>query len=562
MLVMHTRKLTKILLIVLISASTLFTLGFIIDDKESHDFKLAKNLDIFFSLFRELNTFYVDEIDPEKLINTGINNMLATLDPYTVFYPESNTDDLDFMTTGKYGGLGSLIRKSGDYIVITDIYKGFAADKIGIKPGDMMININGKSIKGASTDKVSAMLKGDPGSEVEITFLRNGKEFTEKIKREKVSIAAVPFYGMIDESIGYIRFTGFTQNCIDEVKSALTDLKENKGAKSIILDLRGNPGGLINEAVEIVNLFVGTGQEVVSTRGRVKQYDSSFKTTKEAIAPDMPLVILINRGSASASEIVAGAIQDLDRGIIIGERSYGKGLVQIARPLSYKTQLKLTTAKYYIPSGRCIQAVDFSHRNDDGSVGFIPDSLIKTFSTKNGRQVKDGGGIIPDITEPSEVLSRFGTEVYLQNMIFDFGTAYYWSHTPPASPADCRITDTDYADFCTFLKEKNFSYKSDAEIAFSNFIKEAAKDGLYDANKEAIDKIQKSMEHSLSNDMRLREKEIRELIESDIAGRYFYDSGAIEYGIMSDKQLGKAVAVLKDMKAYQTTLQPSIVTAN
>lgn len=553
---MRTSKFTKIIIVVLISASTLLTVGFIKDEKESHDFKLAKNLDIFFSLFRELNTFYVDEIDPEKLVTTGINNMLATLDPYTVYYPEDRTDDLDFLTTGKYGGLGSLIRKSGDYIVITDIYKGFPADRTGIKPGDVMIRIDGTSLKGLSTDKVSSMLKGDPGSDVQVTFLRNGKEFTETIKREKVHIPAVPYYGMLNGEIGYIRFTGFTQDCIDEVKNALKDLKDNKGAKSIVLDLRSNPGGLINEAVEIVNLFVGEGQDVVSTRGRVKQYDSNFRTTKEAVAPDMPLVVLINRGSASASEIVAGAIQDLDRGVIIGERSYGKGLVQIARPLSYKTELKLTTAKYYIPSGRCIQAVDFSQRNEDGSVGHIPDSLIKTFNTKNGRLVKDGGGIIPDITDSTEMLSRVATEIYLQNMVFDFATRYYWDHKQPASPAECKITDTDYTDFCNFLKEKNFSYKSEAERALSEFVKEARKDGLYDANKESIEKIQKSMEHSLDNDMTTHKNEIKELIESDLAGRYFYDSGAIEYSISSDSQLKKAISVLKDTQLYKSALSP------
>ncbi len=525
-----------------------------LQDKESRDFKLVKNLDIYFSLFRELNTFYVDEIDPEKLVTTSINSMLATLDPYTVFYPEDNSDDLDFMTTGKYGGLGSLIRKSGDYIVVTDIYKGFPADQHGIKPGDLMIKAGGKSLKGVSSDEASSLLKGEPGSEVEITFLRNGKEFTEKMKRERIYVPAVPYYGMLNETIGYIRFTGFTQNCIDEVKNALVDLKDNKGAKSIILDIRNNPGGLINEAVEIVNLFVSPGQEVVSTHGRVKQYDSDFRTTKEAVAPDMPLIVMINRGSASASEIVAGAIQDLDRGVIIGERSYGKGLVQIARPLSYKTQLKLTTAKYYIPSGRCIQAIDFSHRNEDGSVGFIPDSLIKTFKTKNGRPVKDGGGIIPDINEPTEILSQFASEVYLQNMVFDFVTKYYWSHTAPLSPSNFRITDSVYADFGNFLREKDFSYKSAAEVSLSGFVTEAKKDGLFDANKESIEKIQKSIEHSLNNDLTIREKEIRELIEGEIVGRYFYDSGVIEYGLNSDTQLNKAIGILKNKTLYDSTL--------
>ncbi len=554
---MKINKIKKGLLIIVLGTGLLLSLGFVFEEKESHEFSIAKNLDIFISLFRELNTFYVDEIDPEKLITKGINSMLSSLDPYTVFYPESESDDLDFITTGKYGGLGSLIRRSGEYTVITDVYKDFAADKAGVKAGDLMIRIDGKSIKGLSTDKVSSMLKGDPGSEVEVTFLRNGEELTKKIKRERVYIEAVPYYGMLNENTGYIRFTGFTQNCIDEVKNALVDLKNNKGAKSIILDIRNNPGGLITEAVEIVNLFVGPGQEVVSTKGRVKQYDSDFKTTKEAIAPDMPLVVLINRGSASASEIVAGAIQDLDRGVVIGERSYGKGLVQIARPLSYKAQLKLTSAKYYIPSGRCIQAVDFSHRNEDGSVGFIPDSLIKTFATKNGRQVKDGGGIIPDINVKSEVLSQFATEVYLQNMIFDFGTRYYWSHPLPSGPLEVKLTEGDYSDFCNFLKEKNFSYESQAESTFSDFIKEAKSEGLYDSNLESIEKISKSMEHSLTNDMKTKKEEITKLLEAEIVSRYFYNSGAIEYSIMSDSQLSKAVEVINDNTLYKTTLLPA-----
>lgn len=553
---MKRKKFIRYIITGLIVISCLVTFGFAVQENESHDFKLSKNLDIFYSVVRELNTFYVDEIDPEKLINTGINSMLASLDPYTVYYPESNTGDLDFMTTGKYGGLGSLIRKSGDYIVVTDIYKGFPADQHGIKPGDLLTNIDGKSLKGVSSDKVSAMLKGDPGSEVTVTFLRNGKEFTEKIKREKIYVPAVPYYGMLDATTGYIRFTGFTQNCIDDVKNALVDLKDNKGAKNIILDLRNNPGGLINEAVEIVNLFVNEGQEVVSTRGRVKQYDSDFKTTKPAVAGDMPLVILINRGSASASEIVAGSIQDLDRGVIIGERSYGKGLVQIARPLSYKTEIKLTTAKYYIPSGRCIQAVDFSHRNADGSVGLIPDSLIKTFKTRNGRPVKDGGGIIPDISLTTDMLSQFSSEIYVQNMVFDFATDYYWSHPVPASVDAIKITDADYADFGKYLTDKNFTYKSSAETALSSFVDEAKKSGIYDANKESIEKIEKSLDHKLDNDLSKNKDEVRELIEGELAGRYFYDFGAIQYALKSDTQLKKAVSVIEDKDLYSRTLKP------
>jgi carboxyl-terminal processing protease len=318
--------------------------------------------------------------------------MLKILDPYTVYYTESEGDEVSFMTTGKYGGIGSLVRGGGEYAVVSLIYKGFPADVAGIKSGDRLIKADGVSLKGFSTDLVSEKLKGNPGTIIKLTVERNGAEMDFSVKREKIVIPSVPYFGMIDSRTGYIRFTSFTQNCSEEVKNALVSLKNNN-PQQIILDLRGNPGGLLTEAVDIVNLFVGTGNEIVSTKGKIKQFDEAFKTTKSAVDEKIPLAVIINRGSASAAEIVAGAIQDLDRGVVVGQRSYGKGLVQITRPLSYNTQLKVTTAKYYIPSGRCIQALDFSHPNEDGSVGIIPDSLISEFKTRNGRVVKDGGGI-------------------------------------------------------------------------------------------------------------------------------------------------------------------------
>ena len=385
--------------------------------QETRDFRIAKNLDIFFTLFRELNTFYVDDLNPDKLIKSGIDNMLKTLDPYTVYYPESETDEVAFMTTGKYGGIGSLVRGGGEYVVIALVYKGFPADIAGIKTGDLLKKADGVSLKGLSDDQVSDKLKGNPGTVINLTVDRNGVEMEFSVKREKIIIPTVPYYGMIDSGTGYIRFTNFTQNCSEEVKNAMVSLKAHN-PQQIILDLRGNPGGLLTEAVDIVNLFVGPGNEIVSTKGKVKQFDEAFKTTKSAVDEKIPLAVIINRGSASAAEIVAGAIQDLDRGIIVGQRSYGKGLVQITRPLSYNTQLKVTTAKYYIPSGRCIQALDFSHPNEDGSVGIIPDSLITEFKTRNGRIVKDGGGITPDIEILPPTLSQVATELYLQKLYF------------------------------------------------------------------------------------------------------------------------------------------------
>jgi carboxyl-terminal processing protease len=399
------------------------------------------------------------------------------------------------------------------------------------------------------------MLKGEPGTEAEIIIRRNGQDLTKRLKRERIAISAVPYYGMVDENTGYIRFTNFTQNCIAEVREALTDLKENQGAEDLILDLRSNPGGLVNEAVEIVNLFVKPGQEVVSTRGRAKQYDAVFRTTKAPVAPDMPVVVLINRGSASASEIVAGALQDLDRGVIVGERSYGKGLVQVARPLSYKAQVKMTTAKYYIPSGRCIQAVDFSNRNEDGSVGAIPDSLTKTFRTKSGRPVRDGGGIIPDIAVPSDMLNRFASELYVQNMIFDFATEYYWSHPQPSTLDSLRITENDLEQFRAFLTGKKFTYKTDSESILEELTKSAREEGLYDANREVLDKLKSGLSHTLEREMTLYRSEVTELLESELAGRYFYDWGMVEYSLSRDTQIKEAISIAGDRTRYGSLLR-------
>lgn len=550
---MNSKK--KILLVPVIAVAAVITLGFIMGGQENKDFKLTKNLDIYISLFRELNAFYVDDIDPEKLVTKSINSMLETLDPYTVFYSEEETGDLDFMTTGKYGGFGSLIRKSGDYIMVTNVYKGFPADKSGIRPGDLMISIDGTSLKGVSSDRASDMLKGDPGTDAEIIIRRNGQDLVKNLKRERIAISAVPYYGMVDENTGYIRFTNFTQNCIAEVRDALVDLKDRQGAEDLILDLRSNPGGLVNEAVEIVNLFVKPGQEVVSTRGRAKQYDAVFRTTKTPVAPDMPVVVLINRGSASASEIVAGALQDLDRAIIVGERSYGKGLVQVARPLSYKAQVKMTTAKYYIPSGRCIQAVDFSHRNEDGSVGAIPDSLTKTFRTKSGRPVKDGGGIIPDIAVQSDMLNRFASELYVQNMIFDFATEYYWSHPRPSTLDSLNITGIDLEQFRTFLEGKKFSYKTDSESILEGLTTAAREEGLYEANREMLDKLKSGLSHTLEREMAMYSPEVTELLESELAGRYFYDWGMVEYSVSRDTQIKEAINIAGDRARYAGLLR-------
>jgi carboxyl-terminal processing protease len=527
--------------------------GFLVN-QETKDFRIAKNLDIFFTLFRELNTFYVDEIDPDKLIKAGMDNMLKTLDPYTVYFPEAEADEFAILTTGKYGGIGSMVRNSGDYVVISEVYKGFPADKAGIKPGDLLKKVDGTSLKGLTTEKVSEKLKGNPGTEINVTIDRNGKETDYSLKREKIVMPSVPYFGMLDSKTGYIRFTSFTQNCIEDVKSALISLKSNN-AQQIILDLRGNPGGLLTEAVEIVNLFIDEGNEVVSTKGKVKQFDEDFKTTKQPVDDKIPLAILINRGSASASEIVAGAIQDLDRGVIIGQRSYGKGLVQITRPLSYNTQLKVTTAKYYIPSGRCIQARDFSHPNEDGSVGIIPDSLISEFKTKNGRIVKDGGGITPDIESLPESLSQISSELYARNLIFDFATNYFWNHSEIKSPEQFKFTDQDYDDFKTFLLNRKFNYKTGTEESLNELITNAKKEKYYDLHKNLFDNMEKDIAHNLEQDLKMFRPEITDLIEDEIISRYFYESGAIEWTIKKDDQISKALVVLNNKQEYSSILQ-------
>jgi carboxyl-terminal processing protease len=543
----------RIVIVLTLFLITGISTGFLIT-QETRDFRIAKNLDIFFSLFRELNTFYVDEIDPEKVIKSGIDNMLKTLDPYTVYFPESDAEEFTIMTTGKYGGIGSLVRNSGDYVIISEVYKGFPADAAGIKPGDLLKKVDGVSLKGLSTEKVSEKLKGNPGTEIAVTIERNGKEADYLLKRERIIIPPVPYYGMIDSKTGYIRFTSFTQNCIEDVKNALISLKNNN-PQQIILDLRGNPGGLLTEAVEIVNLFVGPGNEVVSTKGKVKQFDEDFKTTKPAIDEKIALAVIINRGSASASEIVAGAIQDLDRGIIVGQRSYGKGLVQITRPLSYNTQLKVTTAKYYIPSGRCIQARDFSHPNEDGSVGIIPDSLISEFKTRNGRIVKDGGGIAPDIEILPESLSQISAELYVRNYIFDFATKYYWAHPDIKTSTQFTFSDQDYTDFKTLLQNRNFSYKTVTEESFNELVANAKKEKYYDMHKDLFTELEKDIAHSMDQDLTQFRSEITDLLEDEIISRYFYEEGAIAWTIRKDEQVLKALQILNNKEEYSSILQ-------
>jgi carboxyl-terminal processing protease len=510
------------------------------------DFKIAKNLDIFVTLFREVDLYYVDEKDPEDLINSSIEGMLESLDPYTTYIPESEMDDFRFMTTGQYGGIGALIRKAGDYTIISEPYEGFPAQKAGLRAGDTLIAIDGHPIKGKSVSDVSELLKGTPNTELNLKVKSvSSLPADMQLKRERITIPNVPYYGLLENSTGYIRLSNFTQNAGKEVRKAFIDLK-SQGAKSIILDLRGNPGGLLNESVEVANIWVDKGQEIVYTHGKAKQWDNEYITTRSAEDTLIPMAVLVNRGSASASEIVAGSLQDLDRAIIVGQRTFGKGLVQTTRPLSYNTHLKITTAKYYIPSGRCIQALDYTHRNEDGSVGYIPDSLISEFKTKNGRTVKDGGGIRPDVEVKSNEPANITVQLYTSNLIFDYATLFSLKHDSISPPSIFRLSDEVYNDFVSFLSDKDFDYQTMSNEKLDELIETAKREGYYGVAQNEIELLRSKLDADQKKDLMTFKKEISELLRDEIISRYYYQKGRIIAGLQDDKQLEKALELLNE----------------
>ena len=563
---MKAHKTKKILKFTFVGTLLIVVSLSILSFNESRDFKLVKNIEVFSNLFRELNYFYVDNTDPETMIKTGIDAMLKTLDPYTVFIPESELEDFNFITTGHYGGVGSLIRPSGDYIVISEVYKGFPADQAGLKAGDLIIKIDDTSIKGLSSTEVSELLKGTPNSNVEITVKRFNIEepLAKIITRKEISIPSVPYYGMVTDKTGYIRLSNFTQGASEEVKTAFLELKSKYNAQSLILDLRGNPGGLLNEAVKITNLFVDKGQEIVSTRGKIKDYDHMYMAPNQPVDIEISFAVLVDRGSASASEIIAGAIQDLDRGVIIGERTYGKGLVQTTRPLGYNNQLKVTTAKYYIPSGRCIQALDYSNRNEDGSVGHVPDSLISEFKTQHGRTVYDGGGIVPEIDVSPDNASLLTANLYAKFLFFDYATKYSSLNESISSIEEFRLTESDFEDFKAFVKERNFSYETRTERALQNLIRETKREKKYEDFSVDLQNLEEKLAHNLNKDMDQNKEEIIQFLTSEIIGRYYYKAGSIKSTLTWDDDLKAAIKVLSNIDEYLTILnlkQPSEVLA-
>ncbi|MBN1253145.1 MAG: S41 family peptidase [Bacteroidales bacterium] len=540
-----------ILIAVTISSFSILFIAF--DD--SDDFELAKNLDIYHTLIRDLRMIYVDEIDVSKLVKTSIDEMLKSLDPYTVYYPESEIEDFRFMTTGQYGGIGALIRNSEQGVVVEEVYQNYPADKAGIMPGDIFKKVGDKLITPKDEDDISLLLKGIPNSDIEITIFRpiENKEYVKTVKREKIIVKNVPYYTIINQDVAYIKLNGFTQTAYSEVKDALLDLKE-KGANKLILDLRSNPGGLLDEAVKIVSLFVNKETLVVSTKGKVKSWNSDLYTNKEPVDINIPIVVLVNRNSASASEIVSGALQDLDRAVIIGQRTYGKGLVQTSRDLSYNTKLKVTTAKYYIPSGRCIQALDYTHRNKDGSVGYIPDSLISEFKTINGRKVFDGGGIIPDIKVETQTLCSVGEYLLSNYIVFDYVTKFKHEKQKIESIDKFTIQDSDYEGFVKYVKDRNIEYKTESDIALNNFIKTLKEDNYYNKVEDEIKTLQNKLKHNVEDDLYYFKDNIKTYLSAEIINRYYYQNGSIEYMLLNSVEKEKAIKILNNTQEYKKIL--------
>ena len=519
-------------------------------------FEVAKNLDIFSSAFRELNIYYVDSVQPGKLMKKGIDAMTESLDPYTNYIPESDIEDYRFMTTGHYGGIGALIRQMGDYVAISELYEGYPAQKSDLRPGDQIIEIDGKSAKGKRTDEISHTLKGTPKTTVKLLIKRDGeKNNIEKIlTREEVKVKSVPYYGMLNNEIGYIKLKDFTEDAGEDVKDALKDLKKNHNAKAVVLDLRYNPGGLLNEAVNVSNVFVNKGQEIVSTRGKIKDLAKTYNAINTAEDAEMPLAVLVNSNSASASEIVSGSLQDLDRGVIIGQRTFGKGLVQTTRPLSYNTQLKITTAKYYIPSGRCIQALDYSHRNEDGSVGKVPDSLITEYKTKDGRKVYNGGGVLPDVAIEPRKLSNISQGLLSKNMIFDYASNYRIQHSSIVAARDFKLSQKDWDDFVNFISDKDYDYTTKSEKSLEDLKKNADDEKYFDAVKNEYQALKTKLAHDKKGDVQRNRDEITNLLQEEIVARYYFQKGRIEASFNRDEEVKKAIDVLTNHAVYVSIL--------
>lgn len=518
-------------------------------------FEIAKNLDIFASLFKEVNALYVDDVNPNKLVKTGIDAMLNSLDPYTNYIPEDEVEDYRTLNTGQYGGIGALTREIGNRTVVTMVYENYPAYKNGLKIGDEVIKLNDIQLSKVSRSEAEQLMRGQVGTPVKLTVKRIGVDqpIQLEFKREKIKVNNVPYFGMVSSDVGYVQLSDFTPEAGKEVKNGVLALKE-KGAKSMIVDLRNNPGGLLFEAVNVCNIFIPKGKKVVDTKGKIEDSNITYETLNMPADLDMPVAVLINRGSASASEIVAGTLQDYDRAVIIGEKSFGKGLVQLSRPLSYNSQVKITTAKYYTPTGRCIQVLDYSHRRDDGSVISVADSLKKAFKTTKGRTVYDGGGIDPDILVAGNDASAITQVLYINGFIFDYATLYAYKHPTIASAKDFSLTDAEYQEFVNWMKGKDYNYRSHAEVELASLVEEAKRERYYDVLKPQLDQINAKLTDGRKNDLITFKDQIKMVLEEDIVSRYQLEKGSVEAGFKYDQDVKKAIEVLNNKTQYNKLL--------
>jgi carboxyl-terminal processing protease len=525
-------------------------------------FEISKNLDIFYSVYRELNVGYVDGTKPGQLMKTGIDAMLSSLDPYTVYYTENDIEDYRYMTTGEYGGIGAAVNDINGKIIIAEPYEGFAAFKAGIRAGDQIVGVNNINVEKKRSDEISSLLKGQAGTAVKLKVIKAGESLPTELNltREEIRARAVPYSGLLPNTeTGYIKLTSFTENCSSEVRDALLALKA-KGCTSLVLDLRGNLGGLLIEAVNIVNFFVEKGQEIVFTKGKVADWDKTYLSVNTPIDLQTPLLVLVDENSASASEIVSGALQDLDRAVIIGKRTYGKGLVQQTKDLVYNAKIKYTVAKYYIPSGRCVQALDYSTKDLEGRVEKVPDSLITAFKTKGGRIVYDGAGVMPDLKTEDQKFENILMALISKYHIFNYATAYTLRHKTIAAVREFHLSDADYEDFTKWLSDKDYSYKTRSEADLEMLKKNAQDEKYFDALNAEYAALVKKMQENKKDDLSKHKKVILSYLEEEIASRYYFQSGRIEHALRDDEDLAEALKLAKDpaaVKSLLSTIQPT-----
>jgi len=541
----------KYIVIICLSIASFFAFNF------SQDyFEVSKNLDVFNTLYRELNIAYVDETKPGQLMKTGIEAMLASLDPYTNYIAENDIEDYRMMTTGEYGGIGALIQDVNKKITITEPYEGFAAYRAGLRAGDEIVEVNGVSVVGKKTEDITTMLKGQAGTPIKLKIIHLGQTTPTEVnlKREEIKVKAVPYFSMLNAEVGYIKLNSFTDNCSGEVKEALLKLKE-KNCKSLIFDLRGNPGGLLHEAVNIVNLFIDKNNEVVSTKGKVKEWNKQYFSLYSPVDTQIPLVVLVDNNSASASEIVSGALQDLDRAIVLGQRSYGKGLVQQTRDLTYNTKLKVTVAKYYIPSGRCIQALDYTHKDEEGRVEKVPDSLITAFKTKNGRIIYDGAGVLPDVKTESVKYSNILATLLNKNHVFTFVNQYLIKNPQyQTTAASVSLSDADYNEFISYLKDKDYNYKTQSDFALEDLKLDATNEKYYESIKAEYEALLNKMSSNKKDDLVRFKPEIKQFIEEEMAARFEFQKGRIEAALKYDLDVIEAKKLLADKQKMTSIL--------